>query len=119
MKKIPQKIKKLVNNIPEDYWNYRWIKSTIEYDEYDKDGNPTGNKLNDVCYHMFEVYYSNGKPIGWSKQPITFYACNAKDMIQLFAKAIDASREKVLKIQDNKLIELDEYMNVEGIDYEK
>lgn len=108
---IPKEIEELADNLSGSYWNYRWLKTTLEFDKYDDDGNPTGEKYNEISYKLHEVYYDkDGKPFMWSENPITFFVDNQKDMLQLLARAFEASKKPVLQLIDKKLIELNEYM---------
>ena len=111
MEEVPKEIEALAELVSGSYWNYRWLKTVLECDEYDDDGNQTGNKYNEVYYQLHEVYYDNNEvPFMWSENPITFYADNQEDMLQLFARAVEASKKPVLQIVNEKLVELNEYM---------
>lgn len=108
---IPKEIVELADYISDGYWNYRWLKTIVECDEYDDYGNQTGEKYQEIYYQLHEVYYDKDeKPFMWSENPMTFYVDNQKDMLELFAKSFEASKKSVLQIIDGKLVELDEYM---------
>jgi hypothetical protein len=111
-KEIPEEIKRLSEEFSGSYWNYRWLKFVREYNEYDDDGNQTGETYQEKYYALHEVYYDNEeKPFMWSEEPIKLYAEDAKDMMDLVGKMLNAAVEKVLVIEDEEIKETEEYMD--------
>lgn len=107
-----EEAEELANELSGSYWNYRWLKVVVECDEYDDDGNPTGEKYNEIYYALHEVYYDRDeKPFMWTKNPVKLYADDAETLFELIGKMLNAAMEKVLIVEDNKIKELDEYMD--------
>ena len=100
---------KLAKKLSGNYWNYRWLKIVDEWDGVNVEGEPEHYK--DVRYELHEVYYDKeNKPFMFTDQPVKFVTEEYSDIIQLISSALAAGKEKVLLLEDEKLIEIDEYM---------
>lgn len=107
-----EEIEELANEFAGSYWNYRWIKIVIETDKYDEEFNPTGEKDQEVYYELHEVYYDNEeKPFMWTEEPVKMYTEDAEELFELIGRMIDAASKRILFIRDEKIEELDEYMD--------
>ena len=107
------KLKTLSKTFKGGYWNYRFIKHSSPYNELDDNLQPTGKIEYEVWYTLHEVYYDKkDKIISWTTNPITFSIDNVYNLLDLSAKAFEASKKYVLEEKDGKLVELDEFMEV-------
>ena len=99
----------LAKRVSGNYWNYRWLKIVDEWDATDIEGKP--KHYTDVRYELHEVYYNaENKPFMFTDQPVKFVTEEYSDIIRLIGSALAAGKEKVLLLEDEKLIEIDEYM---------
>lgn len=106
-----QEIEELANEFSCSYWNYRWLKIEVEVPEY-KDFETTGKTEIEHYYELHEVYYNNNEePCMWTENATNLQLEDAEDLMDLFMKAMDATNKKVLLLKDDKITELDEFMD--------
>jgi hypothetical protein len=79
------------------YWNYRIIENSIEI--------PDVNTI-EHFYNIHEVYYdSNGVPFAWSREPMTLYFEDIKDIKTNKRQIKKALNSTVLTIENDNLID--------------
>lgn len=111
---IPSEVKELANELS-GYWNYRWVKIVVNVPKIDEETMEVvkGETEQEAYYALHEVYYDQkGKPFMWAEEPEKVICDDKKDMLQFLAKVLEASEKKVLQITNNKMVELDEYMEI-------
>lgn len=112
-KKIPEEIEKLAEEFSGSYWNYRWIKKVVDTPKINDDLEVVeGETEQEVYYELHEVYYDKEeKPFMWTEEPVRIYTENAEELMELIGRMLDAAIQKVLFVEDDKIREIDEYMN--------
>lgn len=106
-----QEIEELANEFSGSYWNYRWLKIEVETPEY-KDFELTGKTIIEHYYELHEVYYDKDeKPFMWTENCTKFQIEDAEDLLFLVEKCLDATTRKILLLKEDKVTELDEYMD--------
>lgn len=108
-----EKYEKLAEECSGSYWNYRWIKNVTMLPKLDENLNDIpGEFEEEIDYELHEVYYDKDeKPFMWTENSVRINVFNVDDMFTLINKLLNTSMEKVLTIKDNKIIELDEYID--------
>lgn len=112
-KQVSQEIENLANNLSGSYWNYRWLKIIVDVPKINKDYEAVeGETEQETYYALHEVYYDKDeKPFMWTEEPVKLYVDNCEDIIDLIGKIFNATSKKVLLVQNDKITELDEYMD--------
>ena len=112
MTDIPEEIEEFAKVITGGYWNYRFIKIVVPYDELDDNLNKTGKTRYETYYELHEVYYDkNDKIWSWSEEPIKVTPDDGEDLLEFIRYVLDASMKKALTEKDGDMIQLDEYMD--------
>lgn len=112
-KQVPQEIEELANDLSGSYWNYRWLKIIVDTPKINDNYEVVeGETEQEIYYALHEVYYDKDeKPFMWTEEPAKLYADNCEDLIELIGRMLDAASKKVLLVQNDKITELDEYMD--------
>lgn len=112
MTEIPEEVEKFAEAISCGYWNYRYVKVMVPYDELDDNLNKTGKIRHETYYELHEVYYDrNDKIWSWSEEPMRVTPNDGEDLLEFIRCLLDASMKKVLTEKDGSMIELDEYID--------
>ena len=116
MTDIPDEIEEFAEFIYGGYWNYRFIKIVVPYDELDDNLNKTGKTRYETYYELHEVYYDKTNKIwSWSEEPVKVTPNDGEDLLEFIRCTLDASMKKVLTEKDGNMIQLDEYMDKKEI----
>lgn len=116
MTDIPEEIEEFAEFITGGYWNYRFIKIVVPYDELDDNLNKTGKTKYETHYELHEVYYDRTDKIwSWSEEPIKVVSNDGEDLLEFIRCILDASMKKVLTEEYGNMIQLDEYIDKKEI----
>lgn len=110
---VPEEIEELANELSGSYWNYRWLKTVVTTPKINDDLEVVeGETDEEVYYALHEVYYDkNEKPFMWADEPVRLYTENAEELMELVGRMLDAATKKVLMTENEKILEIDEYMD--------
>lgn len=108
-----EEIEELANDLSGSYWNYRWLKVIVDTPKINDNLEVVeGETEQEVYYALHEVYYDKDeKAFMWTEEPVKMYTENCEDLMELIGRMLDAASKKVLLVKDDKIEELDEYMD--------
>ena len=84
-------------NKPESYWNYRIIKMA----DPKLKGLPRS-----YSYGIYEVYYKNGKPYAWSKDPMHAIGETWNELWADYRRMKECFVKPTLALKGKKLVEI-------------
>lgn len=112
---IPKYINDLAESLSGGYFNFRFIEKIKVFEV-------KGKQYFEKNFDVHEVYYyENGEIWAWSNEPIDLFIQNKYDLDDIIESLIKASKETILRLQDNgrdkKLIDTGLYLKSINKDY--
>lgn len=81
---------------PEHHWNHRVVVTR----------NPKAALPDErVMFGIHEVYYTNGKPNGFTSNPVPIQECSMKELRETALRVLRATRFPALELKRGKLIQ--------------